>query len=267
MLFYIFRLFIDPVLFFIVLYRYCGGPLLHRIARVLISIILASLLGFWIGSLAMAGVLALLFSPEELVANFFFLSQLISILPTIVISQLLGAFAVLAFSDLVPKWKNALQIHDFQSKRPVGIVVLAALYMIFALLNALALPVIALWGSLGGVADISLVASLVAVGFLVFGQIVLSIGLYLGKKWAWVLALISTGSALLIEVTALGVLLVLETQGTVAAPWLLVGLFFGSFISLIIVAYLLTSTVRKFFGLANPISTSSVDRAVSTEVD
>lgn len=247
-LFYFVGFIIDPLLFFIVLYRYCGGELLNRMARVLISIALASLLGLWIGNLALAGAVTVFSSAEEAAANFFFLSP-ISSLPIQVVFKLLEAFAVLAFSDLVPKWKSTLPVNEPQGKTPGGIVFLAAVYVVFALLNMLVLPVSALWGSADSI--VSIVPIAVGLGILTVGQFVLGIGLYSGKKWAWVLAVVSTGSTLLIDVSILGVFLALESHGIAAAPWLLVGLFFGSLISLVIVVYLLKATVRKFFGLVN----------------
>lgn len=246
-LFYFVGFIIDPLLFFIVLYRYCGGELLNRMARVLISIVLASLLGLWIGNLALAGAVTVFSSAEEAAANFFFLSP-ISSLPIQVIFKLLEVFAVLAFSDLVPKWKRTLPANELQGKTPGGIVFLATVYVVFALLNMLVLPVSVLWGSADSI--VLIVPLAVGLGILTVGQFVLAIGLYSGKKWAWVLAVVSTGSTLLIDVSILGVFLALESHGA-AAPWLLVGLFFGSLISLVIVVYLLKATVRKFFGLVN----------------
>jgi hypothetical protein len=245
---------IDPLIFFIVLYRYCGGQLLNRMARVLISIVLGSLLGLWIGNLAIAGLVTVLSSADEASANFFFLSQL-SYLPIQVIFQLLEVFAVLAFSDLVAKWRDTLPRNELQGRTPGGIVLLAAIYAVFALLNVLVLPVSTLWSALWDMATNSIfsMVTFAVVGILTLGQFVLAIGLYTGKKWAWVLAVVSTGSTFLIDVTSLGVLLALESHGTVTAFWLLIGLFFSSLISLAIFVYMLSITVRKFFGLINSI--------------
>ncbi len=242
---------IDPILFFVVLYYYCGGPLLSRIAQVLVSTVFASLIGFWIGGLIVSGVVTFLSSTEEIAANFFFLGFLTS-LPSRVVFELLEAFAILAFSDLVPKWKAGLSSLEL-GQRPLGIVLLSFLYVIFALFNALALPVLAYLSTT--MSGLSIVAYAAFVGLLVLGQIVLAMGLYLGKKWAWALGVISSGSALLIDVTVLGVSLWLMIEAPTGF-WILAILLLCSLISLTIVAYLLTSKVRKFFGLLNPIEST-----------
>jgi hypothetical protein len=241
---------IDPLLFFIIVYRYCGGPLLNRMARVLISIILGSLLGIWIGNLVVAGLVTVLSSAEEASANAFFLSSL-NYLPIQVISHLFEAIAALAFSDLVPKWRSTLPASEFQRRTPGGIVFLAVVYVVFAFLNVLLVPVLALSGL--KINSINSIMTLAVVGILTIGQFFLAFGLYTGKKWAWILAVVSTGSTFLIDVTSLGTLLALEFQGAETPSWLLIGLLFSFLISLAIFVYMLSLSVRKFFRLLNSI--------------
>jgi hypothetical protein len=121
-LYYVF----NPILYFIVLYLYCGGSLLNRMARVLISIVFGSMLGFYIGYLA-GGAVSAVFSEQPVYLVY---STMVPILPQYVIGQLLMSFGILAFSDMVPKWRESLKITEKQGARPAGLVVLVAIYVV-----------------------------------------------------------------------------------------------------------------------------------------
>jgi hypothetical protein len=84
------------------------------------------------------------------------------------------------------------------------------------------------------------------------GQFVLAAGLYLGKKWAWVLAVISSGSGVFIDVTVMGALVVMSVTWSVGLIWLVFGMFIAFLISLTVLLYLLSARVRLFFGFVNP---------------
>jgi hypothetical protein len=245
-IFYIF----NPILFFIVLYSYCGGPLLNRIASVLISIIFGSMLGYWIGYVG--GTLVLTVFSEGSASNIF--SNVIPFLTQYVIGQMLASFAVLAFSDLVPRWRDSLPT-ELQATRPGGLVLLVTLYCIFALLNLLALPILSVYTLSTTQTPIQSLAFVLLISTLVLatvGQFVLAAGLYLGKKWAWVLAVISSGSGVFIDVTVMGALVVMNAAWPVGLIWLVFGTFIAFLISLAVLLYLLSVRVRLFFGFVNP---------------
>jgi len=239
----------SPILFFVVLYLTCGGPLLNRIASVLVSLIFGSLVGHSIGSFIGSIVVAV--QVRQLGALYYPLSYL----PQHVVAQTLMGFAVLAFSDINIRWRNALPVDELQKSRPGGVTLLAALYVIFALLNTMAVPVLSLYPSISGsLPRGSLVV--IALGFVfalvIAGQLVVAAGLYYGKKWGWVAAVISSASSLVIDIYALVIMLVLG--GFMGTLMLVLGSFFGFIISLVVLLYLLSIEVRRFFGFVNPAS-------------
>lgn len=238
---------LSPILFFVVLYVMCGGPLLNRIASVLTSLVFGSLVGYAIGSFIgsiLAGI-----QVGQPRALYFPLQYL----PQHVVAQTLMGFAVLAFSDVNMRWRSALAVDELPRKRPEGVTLLAAFYVVFALLNLVAVPVRALYPSiLGSFPLVGLIVLALSIVFVlvVAGQLIVAYGLYHGKKWGWIIALISSTSSLMIDIYALIALLVLGGFGGTLMLMLLVS--FGFMVSLAVLLYLLSTEVRKFFGFVNP---------------
>ncbi len=238
---------ISPVLFFVVLYVTCGGPLLNRISSVVMSLVFGSLVGYPIGSLIGSVVVAVQFGRGG--ALYFPLSSL----PQHVVGQTLMGFAVLAFSDINLRWRSALPVEEFQARRPGGVTLLAALYVIFALLNTVVAPVLALYPSIAVSmprAAFAIIALGVVFGLVIVGQLVVAAGLYLGRKWGWFAAVVSSASSLLMDVYVFGVMV--ASGGFTDVPLLVLGSFAGFIINLAVLLYLLGTDVRRFFGFVNP---------------
>lgn len=247
-LYYVF----NPVLFFVVLYLYCGGPLLNRMTRILISLVFGGMLGYWVGYLA-GGAVSVVIAEQPAYGVY---SNLPFLLPQYVIGQLLTSFGILALSDLVPKWRESVKVPEGQGRIPGGLVVIVAVYAIFAVLNALAIPLLAIYVlSEGSMAFESLAAILlVATLFLsVVGQLILAVGLYHGRIWAWILAVVSSATGVLIDISAVGILLLSGLRMSVGLTLTITGLFAGFLISLAILLYLMTASVRQFFRFVNRI--------------
>lgn len=240
---------LSSVLFVVALYVTCGGPLLNRIARVLTSLVLGSTIGYWIGG--SVGAIVATAQPGE-TASIAWSYPLLS-LPTFAVGQMLIGFAVPALSDINTKWRAALPIQELQSRRPAGLVLLAVFYVIFALLDALAIPLLAVYSAYACTTSHTALIIILAVffGLVVSGQLVLALGLYNGKKWGWILAVISSASSSLISFSALGASLI-NGEFISAQLWTL-GLILGLLVSLLILFYLLSLEVRQFFGFVNPL--------------
>lgn len=250
---------ISPILFFVVLYVTCGGPLLNRIASVLMSLIFGSLVGYLIGGFI--GSIVVTAQREQLYP----LLLPLSFLPQHLVSQTLTGFAVLAFSDINRKWRSALPVEELQKRRPVGVTLLAALYVIFALLNTVVAPVLTFYPSVAvstrhGALAIIFIG--VAFGLVGLGQLIVAAGLYYGRKWGWFAAVISCATSLVMDVYAFGAIVVFG--GITIVPLLVLGSFVGFIINLAVLLYLLRVGVRKFFGLVNPPS-SVQDESARTE--
>jgi hypothetical protein len=243
---------VSPVLYFIVLYVACGGPLLNRIASVLTSIILASLVGHCVGGFLGAVASATLLGASVVFA---FLNVTLALLPQYVLQAVLFGFAVLAFSDINIEWTRTLTTEGLQRTRPGGLIYIVILYALFALLNVFAIPFLAVYATSAKVTTLVIAVLAVFSGLVVAGQLILAIGLYQGKKWAWVIALISAGSGILIDVFVMGAMLVFNVFMNVSlfSTGLLVGLLLGFLISIAIFSYLLSIGVRRFFGFVNPV--------------
>lgn len=241
---------VSPVLFFVVLYIACGGPLLNRIASVLVSLVSGSLVGYTIGVLLGSSVVAYLVRLPSVL----FLQSVSSLLQHVVGQTLLG-FAVLAFSDIDLRWRSALPVDELQKKRPLGVTLLAALYVVFALVSVLALPVLTVFSSFV-LPEGTLIVIIfgVVIGVTVVGLLVVAAGLYYGKKWGWILAVISSASSLVISFFTLGEIAGLTPLSTALFMLILVSLALigGVIVNLVVLVYLLRIEVRRFFGFVNP---------------
>ncbi len=238
---------VSPLLFFVVLYVTCGGPLMNRISSVLMSLVFGSLVGYPIGSLIGSVVVAVEFGRVG--ALYFPLSSL----PQHVVGQTMMGFAVLAFSDILLRWRGALPVEEFQRRRPGGVTLLAALYVVFALVNTVVAPVLALYPSVAVSmprAAFAIIALGVVFGLVTAGQLVVAAGLYFGRKWGWIAAVVSSASSLLMDVYVFGAMVVYG--GFTVVPVLMLGTFVGFIINLAVLLYLLGVEVRKFFGFVNP---------------
>ena len=240
---------ISPILFFVVLYVTCGGPLLNRIASVFMSLIFGSLVGYSIG--VFIGSIVVTVHLEQLRA----LLLPPSSLPQHLVSQTLMGFAVLAFSDITLKWRGALPVEELQKRRPGGVTLLAALYVVFALLNTVVAPVLTLYPSMARSMPheaFSILVLGVVFGLVVLGQLVVAAGLYYGRKWGWFAAVVSCATSLVMDVYAFGAMVVFG--GLMVVPLLVLGSFLGFIVNLVVLLYLLSVGVRMFFGLVNPAS-------------
>jgi len=236
----------SPILFFIALYLVCGGKLLDKIASVLISLILGGLLGFWVG--CVWGTPFLTGQSRENLASALLAS--VSNLPYIGLDKMLLGFAVLAFFDINKKWTAALSMEKLRSRRPAGVVVLSALYLIFGAFNIglLIYPLLSLLYTEKLMLFTGLVSFFVLIGV---GQVLIATGLYFGRKWGWIPALISATTSLLATLTVLSSAAIFGAfknlfWGTILSSVI------GFFISSVLVFYLLSSNVRQYFGLVNP---------------
>lgn len=243
---------ITPILFFVVLYMVCGGPLLDRIASVLISFVFGSLMGYAIGSTIGSVVVAV--TLGQIYSSYYPLLHL----PQHVVAQTLLGFAVLALSDAHMRWTRALPVEESEKSRPTGVTLLAAFYVVLALLNMVVVPLLATRSvDIGSFphAALVLVALGVAYGLVIAGQFAVGVGLYYGKRWGWITAVISSSSSLVIDICALGGMIVLGSYAH--SPTLALGLFVGLIGSLVVLLYLLSINVREFFAFINPRCTRS----------
>lgn len=224
-----------------VLYVKCAGPLLNRIATVIITIVIAATFGNVLGGL-ISGLVTRALLAESSGGS---IAYSVGNLAPSTVSTIFFVFAVLAFSEITPKWNSALPMKELQSRRPTGIAVLAVFYVIAAALSTVFLPLtLAAPGPSALVTTIYILSS----GLIIAGQIALAVGLYFGKKWAWVVTLISASGGISLDLAYFAIY--------VLQPWPLVLIslvaIIAFLITLVILWYLLILRVRRFFGMVNP---------------
>jgi len=241
---------VNPILFIIVLYYVCGGKLLDRIASILVSLILGGMLGYWVGGLSGLALHSIRFA--ENVPGY--MTSLAIGLPYVSVGEMLLGFAVLAFFDVNKRWSAALSADRASMERPFGVVVLSALYMVFGLINALLTPLLSIYALLSDLFSRNVVLFAGLIIFALFNaaaQILIGWGLYSGKKWGWIPALISSITGFLASLTALLMVVIFSSSVNVSV-WVITSLFIGFVISQIIMYYLLSFSVRRYFGIINP---------------
>lgn len=250
---------INPVLFLIALYFVCRGKLFENIASTLISLILGSLLGYWLGGLIGFPIFASIYASDSTNLPLVELNA-IPQLPYIPLGVMLSGFAILAFFDYNKRWHAALEVGGMSVNRPFGVTVLAVLYFIVGIIDAVLLPVLLIYSFLISLFTNEFLVFLTLMVFFatsVTGQILIGVGLLKGRKWGWLPAFISAITSLLTTLTALVVALFSSVlfQGLLGSL-IILSLFLGFIFSLIILLYLLSFNVRRYFGMINPPSTS-----------
>ncbi|MGQ9565247.1 MAG: hypothetical protein ACUVT5_01705 [Candidatus Bathyarchaeales archaeon] len=241
---------VNPILFIIVLYYVCGGKVLDRIASVLVALILGGMLGYWVG-----GVSGLAFHSIRLAENVpGFMIELAVHLPYVSVGQMLLGFAVLAFFDFNKRWSAALSASRASIERPFGVVVLSALYVVFGLINALLTPLLSVYALLSDLFQRNAMLFAGLIVFVVFNgacQFLIGWGLYSGKKWGWIPAFISAVSGFLASLTVLLMVIIFSSSVNVSAL-VIASLLIGFITSQVIMVYLLSFNVRRYFGIVNP---------------
>ncbi|MFW6117830.1 MAG: hypothetical protein ACOC6G_04510 [Thermoproteota archaeon] len=236
-----------PVLFFVILYYVCSGNLLDRITSVLVSLILGSLVGFWIG-----GILATGLVTSQWEGTLGGVMYVLYGLPYVPLSQMLLGFSVLAFFEVNKEWRDALSVEDRSIERPTGVTLLSVLYILSAVLNFCAVPVSRLYPSLLTLYTLKLLIFVTVVATLILsggGQILIAKGLYSGRRWGWAAAFISSATSLLVTVTL--IYLTVFHDGF-KFGWLTFTALIGLIVGAIIFFYLLSFHVRQYYGMVNP---------------
>jgi len=247
---------INPILLFIVLFFTCNKDLLMKIASSIISLILGSLVGYWLGALCATATLTISY-PEIWASSLSILSH--SLYSASTYNMLIG-FAAVASAAIIARWKASLLKSNLILEKPSGIVVLSAIYIIFGVLITFIFPLILLYPLLADIFFTKLFLAIILVLVLTLGglsQIVIGIGLYMGRKWGWIPAFISVVTSILVSIQELTLY---KYFGMLGVSILAIALF----LSVIIAVYLLQPHVRSHFGLVNP-PTSSEKQSLASQ--
>ena len=243
--------FISPVILFVLLYLTYEGKLLKNLASTIISIILGSVFGGWLGLIS--GALLLTFSrfpvtfAEVLYA--FPLGRTWAFVDLIIVG-----FVAVAAAEINRRWREALSKQNLRLERPFGVVVISFLYVIFGILVTCFAPLLF---SFHAFVEMVFHKPLIGIGLiclLVFSgviQVLIGVCLYLGRKWGWIPAFYLAVVGMLDSVNLL--LSFEKWSHSLPLSIVVVSLAVTNLIiSVIITAYLLQFNVRRYFGFVNP---------------
>jgi hypothetical protein len=228
---------LDSALLFVILYLICRRNFMKDIAGIVISIIIGTIVGYWIG-----GLLGLSVSSSSFPRS-----------PSLfTVSILLSEFGACAAAYLNIKWEQLTPRREMVSERPFGVVLISALYIVLSLsLTVLTLVVFGL-SSIGFEAlfkKILLFTLIIALlSILSIAYFFIAYGFYRGRRWAWFTVFAFTLMGILLSVNQLILIFNFDILFILRIVVLLLDTF--------ILIYLIQPYVRIYFGIINPISES-----------
>jgi hypothetical protein len=178
-------------LFLVAFYYLCGKAIQEEPASTVVSLVLGGFAGTWLG-----GLTAIYLLTRLGLDGFNFttgLMQLPYIMRSNFINNIVLAVASMLSSWFVLEWDKKLAETAFQkeAQAPVDIIIVSALYFVSGILSLCVLPLLILVLSVQSqLWSLTLTATLIILVLINAGaQIVIAVGLYLGKRWGWLLAL------------------------------------------------------------------------------
>ena len=243
---------ISPVILFVILYFISEGNLLEKLASTIISIILGSVIGGWLGLIS--GALLTCSRFEVSLADMLYAFPLAR--TWAFVELIIVGFVAVAAAEINRRWRNAVSELNLRLERPFGVVVISFFYVVFGILAICLAPLLFSYSVL---VDMIIHKPLLGIGLiliLVFGgfiQVLIGVSLYLGKKWGWMPAFYF---AVVGTLDSVNLMLSFE-KWSYSLPLSVVAMSLAAInliIGLIITVYLLQFNVRRYFGFVNPVS-------------
>ena len=224
--------------YFAALYSVCRKRFMGNVAGIIFSLITGSVVGRWIG-----GILGLPLSVSA--PPYLSLFNMLAVL--------LGAFGACSTAYISEKWKTLLSRAN-AGDRPLGVTFVAVIYVISGILLSILMGLLFGYGAGGSI--LSLVGNaLILVGIFVFViimfalYIVIAIGLYRGRMWAWAVTFASTLVGIFSSLNAIVLNSVFDRL--LFDAWLVLKILV-LVLGAAILVYLLQPHVRVYFGVVNP---------------
>ena len=183
--------FLSPVLLFICFYELCGRNIPERTASTIISIVLGDLAGFVVGGFVMSSVAAMTMNVSYGQA----LTFTPYVLENVLVDDVLFALAAVALTFVVRRWDEMLTLpgEEWKSERPVEISLASGIYTACGILTLCLLPILFLFPFSPEldylVLEVGIVILVVIAGV---GQLIIGRGVYRGRRWGWIVALIGS---------------------------------------------------------------------------
>lgn len=182
---------LNPVLLFIAFYRICGKNVPTKTASTIISLVVGTVVGALIGWLVVGGLFALT-TEYSLLSSF---TLTLSRLQSGIVDNVLVALAAVAWAMVVKRW-DEMQVgpsQEWKHGRPFEIPAASAIYAVSGILTLCVLPILFL---LPFNTNPTYPAFVAGVAFLVIisgvGQLVIARGIYIGRRWGWLIAFVGS---------------------------------------------------------------------------
>ncbi len=226
--------FLNSILLFAVLYLICRRDFIENIASIIVSLIVATVAGYWIGGLLGVAVLQIGFSVSPSIFIF---------------SNLLFEFAACSAAYVTARWRLSMPRTEIAYERPFGVALIAALYIILGI--SLTILTFVLFGLFYTVSlEAILNKPLIFIGLILLLAIASSMyfavayGFYRGRRWGWLVVFTSTLVGIFLSINQLVFRFYFDVWFIVKILVLLLDIF--------IFIYLLQPHVRIYFGIINP---------------
>jgi hypothetical protein len=205
------------------------------IASIIISIIIGTVMGYWIGGLLGLSVSSFPRSPS-----------------LFTISILLSEFGACAAAYLNIKWEQLTLRNSMVSERPFGVVLISVLYIILSLSSTVLNLVLFGLSSIGfevlfnKILPLTLIIALLSI--LSIAYFFIAHGFYRGRRWAWFTVFAFTLMSILLSINQLITMFKFDILFILKIIVLLLDTF--------ILIYLIQPYIRIYFGIINPTSES-----------
>ncbi len=242
---------INSVLFFIVLYYFCGKILPEKPASTIISLFVGAFVGTLVGGLTTSFLLTAI-EPK----NFSFISGLSLLLGEMqygIVSTVSFALVAICSAWLVTRWDEMLFQAGFERSmdKPFEIVFVSILYIIFGILALCLLPLIPIMSYVS--TDLSIIVSIIPL-FLIdaLGQLAIGFGIYNGKRWGWLAAFIGALIGIGFNIHTLTIYSLSFPLTNFLNLTFLITAIAALILNLLVLAFLLSSNSRHYCRIINP---------------
>ncbi len=236
--------YIQVVILFAIFFYICGQSIINRIGSTIVSTIIGDAVGFWTGYFTFAGLII----STGLIGEWNPLISVNSALAQGVISLLFIEFAAIACAYVVEEWDRRLEQIGFLSnniRKPATVYVATIIYAVLGVLLLVFSFIFVIYGrpfnEFIRLAPFILFDLLLRAG----ASIIVSYGLYVGKRWGWLIAFITSVLGTIATINLLMFYLVnaLGTSALIASMALL--------LNLTLIVCLLSVSCRRYFRFLN----------------
>ena len=236
--------YIQVVILFAIFFYICGQSIINRIGSTIVSTIIGDAVGFWTGYFTFAGLII----STGLIGEWNPLISVNSALAQGVISLLFIEFAAIACAYVVEEWDRRLEQIGFLSnniRKPATVYVATIIYAVLGVLLLVFSFIFVIYGRPFN--EFIRLAPFILFDLLLraSASIIVSYGLYVGKRWGWLIAFITSVLGTIATINLLMFYLVnaLGTSALIASMALL--------LNLTLIVCLLSVSCRRYFRFLN----------------